>query len=532
MKNKKQLRAVAYCRFSSDMQREESIDAQLRAIEDYCKRNNILLISEYIDRAKSATTDNRPEFLKMIKDAQQGDFDIVIVHKLDRFARNRYDSAHYKHQLKRYGVSIRSVVENLDDSPESIIMESVLEGMAEYYSKNLAREVMKGMKENALNCVHTGGTPPLGYDVDKDTKKLIINEHEAVAVRLIYQRFLECVGYGEIIHELNSLGFKGKRGQVFAKNSLHSILKNPKYAGDYVYNRSMAKDIDGKRSGYKDKDEWIIMPDAIPAIISREDFEAVQERLKQRMLTRKHSQAKEEYILKGKMFCGICGGAYVGARRRRSKDGTFWTAYGCNKRYRSKKEGCNNKEVSKAFIEQFIFERLAEYVFNDDYIPLITDEYNEHLKHQTGDIANQLRSLQAKLKAVDIDLDKISDILIKTDSMTLVDKLNKLEEEKADIKRTIAKLTHNNKITEITEEDIKTVFERIRELLKSGKLTNIKLIVETYINKIEVFPDKVIVFFNFFPNITIKGCAYAQPSKFAHQHFTTNADDSPGEGGI
>ena len=187
MNNKNQLRAVAYARFSSDMQREESIDAQLRAIEDYCKRNNILLVSEYIDRAKSATTDNRPEFLKMIKEAGQGNFDIIVVHKLDRFARNRYDSAHYKHQLKRYGVALRSVVENLDGSPESIIMESVLEGMAEYYSKNLAREVMKGMKENALNCVHTGGTPPLGYDIEKGTKKLIINEHEATAVKLIYQ---------------------------------------------------------------------------------------------------------------------------------------------------------------------------------------------------------------------------------------------------------------------------------------------------------------------------------------------------------
>ena len=337
------------------------------------------------------------------------------------------------------------------------------------------------------------------------------------------------MGYGEIIHELNSLGYKGKRGQVFAKNSLHSILKNPKYVGDYIYNRSRGKDIDGKRSGYKDKAEWIIVPDAIPAIITREDFETVQKRLKRRMVTRKNSTAKEEYILTGKIFCGTCGGAYVGSRRRRSKNGTYWTAYGCNKRYRSKKEGCENKEISKAFIEQFVFEKLADYVFTDSYIPLITAEYNEYLKAQTGDISNQLRSLQAKLNAINIDLDKISDILIKTSSMTLVDKLNKLEEEKADIKRTISNLTYNNKITEISEEDIRIVFEKIRELLKSGKLTNIKLIVETYINKIEVYGEKVVVFFNFFPNITIEGCAYAQPSKFAHQHSSKNADDFHGE---
>ncbi len=126
----KTIKAVLYARFSSDNQREESIDAQIRAIREYASKNNIIIVGQYIDRARSATTDNRPEFLKMVKDAQDGRFEMVIVHKLDRFARNRYDSAHYRHQLRKFGVSLRSVVENLDDSPESVIMESVLEGMA------------------------------------------------------------------------------------------------------------------------------------------------------------------------------------------------------------------------------------------------------------------------------------------------------------------------------------------------------------------------------------------------------------------
>lgn len=133
--NRGMVRAAVYARFSSDNQRDESIDAQLRAINEYAKRNDIVVVAEYIDRAKSAMTDNRPEFLTMIKDAKKDLFDVVIVHKLDRFARNRSDSIGYRTELKRSGISLLSVLEYLDDGPESIILESVLEAMAEYYSK-------------------------------------------------------------------------------------------------------------------------------------------------------------------------------------------------------------------------------------------------------------------------------------------------------------------------------------------------------------------------------------------------------------
>ena len=159
-------RAVLYARFSSDNQREESIEAQLRAMHEYCSRNSIVIIHEYCDRAKSATTDDRPEFLKMIAASREGDFDFAIVHKLDRFSRNRYDSAYYKRELKKNGVQLLSVLEQMDDSPESIILESVLEGMSEYYSKNLAREVMKGMRESAMDCRYIGGWIPYGKPDD------------------------------------------------------------------------------------------------------------------------------------------------------------------------------------------------------------------------------------------------------------------------------------------------------------------------------------------------------------------------------
>lgn len=167
-------RAVLYARFSSDNQREESIEAQLRAMHDYCSRNSIVIIGEFCDRAKSATTDDRPEFLKMIEKSKERNFDFAIVHKLDRFSRNRYDSAYYKRELKKNGVQLLSVLEQMDDSPESIILESVLEGMSEYYSKNLAREVMKGMRESAMACRYIGGWVPYGFRVDPQTHRYVI----------------------------------------------------------------------------------------------------------------------------------------------------------------------------------------------------------------------------------------------------------------------------------------------------------------------------------------------------------------------
>ena len=164
----------------------------------------------------------------MITDSAKGLFDIVLVHKLDRFSRDRYDSAIYKKRLKKNNVRLCSVLERIDDSPESIMMESVLEGMAEYYSKNLGREIMKGMQETALQCKHTGGCTPLGYDLDSE-KKLVINEYEAEAVKIIFEMFADGYGYSAIISYLNEHGYTTKKGRIFGKNSLYEILQNEKY---------------------------------------------------------------------------------------------------------------------------------------------------------------------------------------------------------------------------------------------------------------------------------------------------------------
>ena len=160
--------AVIYARYSSDNQREESIEGQIRECTAYAEKNGITIVKHYIDRAISAKTDNRPEFQQMIKDSDKKLFDIVLVWKLDRFARNRYDSARYKTQLKKNGVKLMSATEIISEGPEGIILESVLEGYAEYYSADLSEKVIRGMTENALKGKFTGGAIPFGYIINAD----------------------------------------------------------------------------------------------------------------------------------------------------------------------------------------------------------------------------------------------------------------------------------------------------------------------------------------------------------------------------
>ena len=157
---------IIYARYSSDNQREESIDGQIRECKEFAEKNDIRIIDTYIDRALSAKTDNRPSFQQMIKDSSKGLFDVIIVWKLDRFARNRYDSARYKAQLRKNGVKVISANENISEGSEGIILESVLEGMAEYYSADLSEKVIRGLTENAIKCKFNSDPITFGFNFE------------------------------------------------------------------------------------------------------------------------------------------------------------------------------------------------------------------------------------------------------------------------------------------------------------------------------------------------------------------------------
>ncbi len=430
-------RVAQYARFSSDNQRTESINAQVRAMNQFCKQNHWQVVATYTDEARSATTDNRPQFQQMISDSSQGLFDIVLVHKLDRFSRDRYDSAIYKKRLKKNNVKLCSVLERIDDSPESIMMESVLEGMAEYYSKNLGREVMKGMKETALQCKHTGGCTPLGYDLDEN-KHLIINQHEAEAVKIIFQMFADGHGYMAIINYLNEHSYKTKRGCIFGKNSLYEILRNEKYTGVFVFNKAASK-VNGKRNNHacKSSDNTIRVENGCPQIISKELFDRVQ-RIKaanKRNTGRYHS--KEFYLLTGKIFCGICGKRMQGNLRFSGRSKARLATYRCN----THRSECKNKEINKDYLDVYIVELLRKKIFNATSLKHLVNNVNTYIRQYNSEYNTNYESVKAEYDEIQANLDNITKAVEKgiiTES--LITRAEELEQKRAEIEIKLSKI--------------------------------------------------------------------------------------------
>ena len=228
------MKGVIYARYSSDNQREESIEGQIRECKAFAEKNDIEIIEIYIDRALSAKTDNRPDFQRLIKESGRKKFEVMLVWKLDRFARNKFDSAHYKRILKNNGVRVVSATEVISTGPEGILLESMLEGMAEYYSADLSEKVMRGQTENALKCKYNGGTLPIGYVVDKEQHFQI----DPVAAPLVLQAFTDYSNgksMREVTDMLNLAGIRTKRGGKVSINSVTRMLHNRKYIGEYQY---------------------------------------------------------------------------------------------------------------------------------------------------------------------------------------------------------------------------------------------------------------------------------------------------------
>ena len=495
-------RAVLYARFSSDNQREESIEAQLRAMHEYCSRNSIVIIHEYCDRAKSATTDDRPEFLKMIAASREGDFDFAIVHKLDRFSRNRYDSAYYKRELKKNGVQLLSVLEQMDDSPESIILESVLEGMSEYYSKNLAREVMKGMRESAMDCRYIGGWIPYGFRVDPQTHRYIINDYEAEAVRMIFRDVADGCGYNVVLNKLNSMEYRTRLGNTFSKETLYEMLRNEKYNGVYVFSRAASKDELGRRNNHLDKpiEDQIRIPGGMPKIVDDETFARVQAILASR---KRHGRrdGKRKYLLTGMVFCGLCGHRYcgdsmqTGGEKNRSVIGTYF----CNNRKNHGAHACGNSNIHQEPLEELVLRKIEEIVFDESRIPGIVQAYRELCQQEDGTDKDKIRTLRQNLKTVEQKIANIVNIIANTGSAALVTQLTQLEREKELLDVQLQEEERGTKEDDLDEEAIRAAFRQTQKMFHSGTLPQMEQIINLYLDKVLVYPDYVEIHLNNVP---------------------------------
>ena len=490
------INAVAYARFSTDMQREESIEAQVRAIEDYCNKNNYNLVRVFADRGISGTKDNRPEFQKMIDECKQPNnvrnFDIVIVHKLDRFARNRFDSAIYKKVLKESNIKLYSVLENLNDSPESVILESVLDGMAEYYSLNLAREVQKGKCENAYKCKFNGGYSPLGYDINPVTHEYVINETEAKTIKKIFELYVNGHSLIDITIYLNENGYKTKLGKPFRKNSVYDILGSEKYAGYYVYNKGY------KSKKRKKRDDTIIVENGIPAIISKEVFDLVMIKRKKNKRIPGSFKSNEIYLLSGLLICSKCNGSYYGTRRIKSKKSKTYYYYKYVCQNRNKLHNCTADELNRDDVENLIISELKNVLLNPNNIDKIVDKINEKYSELYNSSKTDISDTEKEIKDIQIKINNlmrlVSDGLYNDD---IKNNLENLENNKTNLNVRLNKLKNISNNKELDKNTIiKAINIDIDALNLSDKLV-VKNMLSKYISKIVVDYPSIEIHFRF-----------------------------------
>ncbi len=502
VKQNRLTRAAVYARYSSNNQRDESIEAQLRAIEEYARRNRLQIVKIYSDKALTGTTDRRPEFLEMMEDSGKSLFDVIIVHKLDRFSRDKYDSAHYKRILKKNRMRLVSVTENLDDSPESIILESVLEGMAAYYSQNLAREVMKGMKETAYQCKHTGGRPPIGYAVDPQSKKYIINEAEKPIVETVFSMYLNGYGYNQILAGLNERGFKARTGRPIGKNTLLEMLKQEKYTGVYLFNLTDGKDAFGQRnSNRKKSDEDVIrIEGGMPAIISKEDFQAAQVKVNQNKRAPGAYKAKEMYLLSGLTVCGECLNnlskefSMMGNVKYCGRNKLKYVTYRCGNRDRTKE--WRNKELRREYIESYVIHELEQRIFNDATIPHLVKQLNDYQQQASAARSDEILALQSRLAETDRQINNIVAAISQGFTQpSIVGKMSELEDEKARLEVRIAERQLDETKVSIPEETLRELFAEFKGFVASRNIPEIKKFIGSYVEKVIIYNEHVEVIF-------------------------------------
>ena len=476
-------RVAIYARYSCDNQRYESITAQLRACHDYCEQRGYKVVGEYIDEAQTGTKATRVAFQRMVRDVNK--FDTVLFHKVDRNSRDEYDYYFYKGQLKNAGVTFEYAAQSIDDSPEGQLMEAFLVGMAAYYSRNLAREVQKGMKENALQAKHNGGIPALGYDVIDG--KYVINENEAPIVRHIFQRRAEGASYNTIIAELNERGWRTKRNRPFVKNSLLEIFRNQKYIGIYQFGKAINNPPSGKRNNHQAPGEnTITVENAVPAIVEKSIWDIVQSQIKRQL--NGSGRAKRAYLLSGHIYCQ-CGALMQGTSTMARGQKYYYYKCGCWDR-RTGRAG-EHQRVPMEEADRHAIEEIENRFLNRSRRAQIVKDILAVQLSVLDSQTDELGSIDAIIKDASTRINKLWDA-IETGTIDTATAGEKIKAQQARMEAAEArKKDIGQKVRHIflTEDQINSVLDRLE--LNEKQPETLRLLVRKLATKVTVSRETI-----------------------------------------
>ena len=444
------MNTVIYARYSAGpRQTDQSIDGQLRVCAEFCKQRGLTVVDTYCDRHISGRTDERPEFQRLIADAKAHKFEAVVVYKTDRFARNKYDSAIYKRELRRNGIQIFYAAEAIPEGPEGIILESLMEGLAEYYSAEL------------------------GYTVDEQ-KHFQIDPESSQAVKTIFEMYIKGESNAAICDYLNARGLRTSQGNLFNKNSINRIIKNRKYIGEYRYND-------------------IVVEGGMPAIISKETFCLAQAEMERRRTHRAPVSPKAEYLLAGKLFCGHCKGPMQGVSGT-GKSGNKWYYYYCANT-RGKERTCDKKQVSRDRLEKAVVDFTVRYILQEDVLEELSKKVyaaQERQNNTASEIAFYEKKLAENKKA-------IANILraIESGAMTqaLPARLQELENEQTVIQGELSYLK-GARLAFTEDQILFALLQHLDPRPGESEQDYHRRIITDFVSEVYLYDDRMLIYFN------------------------------------
>lgn len=459
---------MIYARYSSNNQREASIEQQVEWCTSLAERYELKLIDTYADKALSGRSDNRPSFQRMMRDAKQGKFDYVLAWKSSRMGRNMLEAMINDAALREQGVTTIYVEEDFEDNAAGRFALRNMMNVNQFYSEALAEDVKRGMVDNAKKCM-VNGKLSYGFRKGVDGRFEIIPE-EAKIIQEIFYRVLDGWQQSDIITDLNNRGIRTHTNGEWQRSSFATLLRNEQYIGVYSH------------SGVRIKD-------GIPAIIDRETFEEVQTILTTKKNPRGRRRNVEDYMLTGKLFCGLCGEPMVGICGT-SKTGARHYYYLCQGKHHQ--SGCRKKNERKERVEQAVIDAVKQIIMDDETIDWLVAGYQEFMDTMRG---------QSAVKAMEKELaetEKGIENLMRAIEMGIITETTKarmmeLEEKKKDLAARIR--IESRMLMDLDPDQLRFSIERFRDKNINDRAYQ-KELINTFVKAIYVYDDRLKIVFN------------------------------------
>ena len=485
-----------YARVSSDRQDVDlSIAAQLRALRDYAEKHDYLVAREYVDEAESGRIADRPEFQKMLNEANKPEapFKEILVWKFSRFTRKREHAVAFKSMLRRRGIRVVSITEQADDTPTGKLLEAIIESVDEFYSENLAQEVVRGMREAASRGFWMTTYAPYGYkrvhvqDGAAKRPKLELNPPADAVVRRVFDMVLQGKSILDVTKTLNAEGIPTTNGKKWLKTTIHTMLSHEAYTGTVVWGANA-----------KDGAPPVRVEDAHPAIVSKRDFQKARRLLGSRAPKKVNPRrASSPYLLSGIAKCETCGKAMTAAEAKSGK----YTYYICHSLLKRGKGTCETPRLNAKSFEKLIVNEIRANILTESNIRDLVKLLDEEMDGVAREQRERLQNIEEELEDVKKRLGRIWNHIETTDT-EMADASDRIREhrerkEKLEIAAEEARALLKERRQFLDSADTIAAFAaEMSDFLKTSELTETKAFVGSFVKEVVVKPGRAAIVYS------------------------------------